>query len=63
MSSESDGVMRSLVPSAEGTRANRASDVVQRGYTGPTDEINQYFTCAACGRVTFELIAKTARET
>jgi hypothetical protein len=35
---------------------------VQRGYTGPTDEINQYFTCFACGRVTYELIAKTARE-
>ena len=35
---------------------------VQRGYTGPTDEVNQYFTCHACGRVAFELIAKTARE-
>ncbi len=35
---------------------------VQRGYTGPTDEVDQYFTCNACGRVTYELIAKTARE-
>jgi hypothetical protein len=35
---------------------------VQRGYTGPTDEVNQYFTCLSCGRVTYELIAKTARE-
>jgi transposase-like protein len=35
---------------------------VHRGYTGPTDEIDQYFTCNACHRKTFELIAKTARE-
>ena len=35
---------------------------VQRGYTGPTDEVDQYFTCNTCGRVTYELIAKTARE-
>lgn len=37
-------------------------DLVQRGYTGPTDEVNQYFTCRGCGKVTYELIAKTARE-
>jgi hypothetical protein len=37
-------------------------DHVQRGYTGPTDEVNQYFTCRTCGKVTYELIAKTARE-
>lgn len=37
-------------------------DLVQRGYTGPTDEVNQYFTCRSCGKVTYELIAKTARE-
>ncbi len=36
--------------------------LVQRGYTGPTDEVNQYFTCRSCGKVTYELIAKTARE-
>ncbi len=35
---------------------------VQRGYTGPTDEVDQYFTCASCGKVTYELVAKTARE-
>jgi len=34
----------------------------QRGYTGPTDEVNQYFTCMACHRVTYELIAKSSRE-
>lgn len=36
--------------------------LVQRGYTGPTDEVDQYFTCAECGKVTYELVAKTARE-
>jgi hypothetical protein len=34
----------------------------QRGYTGPTDEVNQYFTCISCHRVTYELIAKSSRE-
>ena len=36
--------------------------LVQRGYTGPTDEVDQYYTCDACSRVTYELVAKTARE-
>lgn len=36
--------------------------LVQRGYTGPTDEVNQYFTCASCEKVTYELVAKSARE-
>ena len=36
--------------------------LVQRGYTGPTDEVDQYFTCGGCGKTTFELISKTARE-
>lgn len=36
--------------------------LVQRGYTGPTDEVDQYFTCAACGKLTYELVAKTSRE-
>ena len=39
-----------------------ATRLVQRGYTGPTDEVDQYFTCAECGKVTYELVAKTARE-
>jgi hypothetical protein len=38
------------------------TQLVHRGYTGPTDEVNQYFTCASCGKVTYELVAKTARE-
>lgn len=36
--------------------------LVHRGYTGPTDEVDQYFTCQTCGKVTYELVAKTSRE-
>jgi hypothetical protein len=36
--------------------------LVQRGYTGPTDEIDQYFHCKKCGKVTYEIVSKTARE-
>ncbi len=36
--------------------------LIQRGYTGPTDEVDQYFSCATCGKLTYELIAKNARE-
>lgn len=39
-----------------------ATRLVQRGYTGPTDEVDQYYTCDSCGKITYELIAKTARE-
>lgn len=35
---------------------------VQRGYAGPTDEVNQYVVCGQCGRVTYDFVAKTARE-
>ncbi len=35
---------------------------VQRGYVGPTDEVDQYLVCAACTKTTYEIIAKTARE-
>jgi hypothetical protein len=35
---------------------------VQRGYTGPTDEADQYYTCRECGKTTYELVSKTARE-
>lgn len=38
------------------------TSLVHRGYTGPTDEVNQYFICNNCEKVTYELIAKTARE-
>lgn len=36
--------------------------LVTRGYTGPTDETDQYFTCQKCRQVTYELVAKNARE-
>ena len=39
-----------------------ATRLVTRGYTGPTDETDQYFTCLSCNKVTYELVAKTARE-
>lgn len=35
---------------------------VQRGFVGPTDDRNQYLTCNACNRLTFEIIAKTVRD-
>lgn len=33
-----------------------------RGYTGPTDETDQYFVCTNCKRTTYELVSKNARE-
>jgi len=36
--------------------------LVQRGFIGPTDERDQYFTCRDCGMLTFEIVSKTARE-
>jgi hypothetical protein len=35
---------------------------VQRGYVGPTDEVDQYLVCGACHKKTYEIVAKTARE-
>jgi hypothetical protein len=29
---------------------------------GPTDDRNQYLTCNACDRLTFEIISKTVRD-
>lgn len=36
--------------------------LVPRGYAGPTDAVDQYFTCDGCGKITYEMVAKTARE-
>lgn len=36
--------------------------LVQRGFTGPTDERDQYFTCANCGQLTYELVSRTVRD-
>jgi transposase-like protein len=38
------------------------TSLVHRGYTGPTDEVDQYFTCNDCQKITYELIAKSARD-
>ena len=35
---------------------------MSRGYAGLTDETDQYIICDACGRTTYELVARTARE-
>ncbi len=35
---------------------------VQRGFVGPTDDRNQYLSCNACNRLTFEIISKTVRD-
>jgi transposase-like protein len=35
---------------------------VQRGFTGPTDERDQYFTCNDCGRLTYEIVSRTVRD-
>lgn len=35
---------------------------IQRGYTGPTDERDQYFVCHACNRVTYEIVSRTPKE-
>ena len=35
---------------------------VQRGFVGPTDDRNQYLTCNACERVTFEIVSRTVRD-
>lgn len=54
------------LPSAEVRRCpwceSFDTSLVHRGYTGPTDEVNQYFTCNECQKVTYELIAKSARD-
>ena len=41
---------------------SRRTQLVQRGFTGPTDERDQYMTCDSCGRMTLEIVSKTMRE-
>jgi hypothetical protein len=35
---------------------------VQRGLAGPTDEMDQYVSCNACGRVTYEFVTRSTRD-
>ena len=39
-----------------------ATSFVQRGLAGATDERDQYFACRDCGRVTYEIVSRTARD-
>ncbi len=36
--------------------------LVQRGFVGPTDERDQYFTCRDCDRLTYEIVSRTMRD-
>lgn len=36
--------------------------LVARGLAGATDEADQFFRCEDCGRVTYEILSRTARE-
>ena len=36
--------------------------LVQRGFVGPTDERDQYFTCSSCNRLTYEIVSRTVRD-
>lgn len=36
--------------------------LVQRGFVGPTDERDQYFTCDSCNRLTYEIVSRTVRD-
>jgi uncharacterized Zn finger protein len=42
--------------------SSRRVRLVQRGFTGPTDERDQYLACDGCGRVALEIVSKTTRE-
>lgn len=42
--------------------SSHRTTLVQRGFTGPTDERDQYINCDGCGRMTMEIVSKTMRE-
>ncbi|MDP9371844.1 MAG: hypothetical protein M3Q65_05205 [Chloroflexota bacterium] len=39
-----------------------AMETVPRGYAGRTDENDQYSRCHGCGKITWEMVSKTAQE-
>jgi hypothetical protein len=41
---------------------SRDVKLVQRGFTGPTDERDQYITCNNCKRLTYEIISRNTRD-
>jgi hypothetical protein len=36
--------------------------MTQRGYAGRTDERHQFYRCLDCGRLTYEILSRNARE-
>jgi hypothetical protein len=42
--------------------ASTDTRLIQRGFIGPTDERDQYFTCNACNRLTYEIVSRTVRD-
>lgn len=38
------------------------TELVQRGLADLANETDQYYRCLDCGRVTYEIVARTARE-
>lgn len=42
--------------------ASTDTRLVQRGFVGPTDERDQYFTCNSCNRLTYEIVSRTVRD-
>jgi hypothetical protein len=58
-----DTTVERRVPQRECPWCNsRRTHLVQRGFTGPTDERDQYLTCDGCGRITLDIVSKTMRE-
>lgn len=41
---------------------SRDVQLIQRGFTGPTDERDQYITCNTCKRLTYEIISRNTRD-
>jgi hypothetical protein len=41
---------------------SRDVELIQRGFTGPTDERDQYITCNNCKRLTYEIISRSTRD-
>ncbi len=64
-----DAQPRTAGASGDSTRTRqcpwcRSRDVrlTQRGFTGPTDERDQYILCNNCKRLTYEIISRSSRD-
>jgi hypothetical protein len=64
-----DATSRDATTPSDGPRHRRcpwcASDdvrLVHRGFTGPTDERDQYISCNVCKRITYEIISRSSRD-